>query len=103
MSLAKKVFVSTSMLAILEKMVLALMAGILHHFAVQYPCQLGLYTTLYVFALLNSIFLVSSFLSSSQPLVWRMLGSLAGLVQFNVVYVVPFNLLLTSRFPSHSS
>jgi hypothetical protein len=80
----------------------SLTAGVLHHCAVQYPQQQGLYTTLFAFALSNSVFLVLEFLYSSRSLIWKVFWTLTALIQFNIVYVrASFNVLI-SRLPVHS-
>jgi hypothetical protein len=47
-----------SMEVAINPAIAGLTAGTIHHFTVQYPNQARLFTTLYVFALINTAFLI---------------------------------------------
>jgi hypothetical protein len=47
-----------SMEVAIDPVIAGLTAGTIHHFTIQYPNQARLFTTLYAFALTNSVFLI---------------------------------------------
>ena len=66
-----------------------LLSGLIHHFALQYPTQANVFTTLFAFMLSNVLYTVSWMIygdhegPSSSP-IGRMLGDL---LVFNATYV----------------
>jgi len=75
-------------------LVYGLIAGLIHHFAVQYPKQAKLSTTFYVYGLLNIVCVIVKYnfdqLSSAQRFVDSIVLLLPYLCVFNSVYVTTY-------------
>ena len=71
----------------IEPAIAGLTAGTIHHFAVQYPNQARLFTTLYAFALINAAFLIL-LLSPKDAIQFDSIGRLIkDFLMFDAVYV----------------
>jgi hypothetical protein len=72
-------------------LVYSLVAGLVHHFAVQYPKQAKLETTLYVYGLLNIACAIVAYKVDQPPSARRFVNSIVWLLPylciFDTVYV----------------
>lgn len=72
---------------LINSWVAGVVAGIVHHFIIQYPNQAKLFTTIYAFGLTNVIFAALLLVPNDAPDIVGISQILKNLVIFNVVYV----------------
>ena len=86
-------FFSASRLdSIINATMFGLVAGIIHHFLFQYPYQANIFTTLYGFGILNTVFVIVEVNTKgrSEHLVHQIILSSVCISLFNTIYVSPF-------------
>jgi len=76
-------------LSMMNPWIAGFVAGVIHHYIIQYPNQAKLFTTLYTFTLTNAIFIILLLAPNYTSYILRISQILKDYMVFNTVYVFP--------------